>query len=101
MFNEDKPKDRLEDRLEEKLKVHYLDLRPHEFRARLAERPVGYLPLGTLEWHGEHDPLGSDAIIAGGLFERAAQRLGGIVFPPLFLGPDRVRLQPDGSILQG
>lgn len=83
------------------MKVHYMELRPHEFRARLAERPVGYLPLGTLEWHGEQNPLGSDAIISAGLFERAARRFGGIVFPPLFLGPDRIRLEPDGSALQG
>jgi creatinine amidohydrolase len=82
-------------------KVHYLELLPHEFRARMAKQPVGYLPLGTLEWHGEHNPLGSDAIISAGLFERAARRFGGIVFPPLFLGPDRIRLQPDGSSLQG
>jgi creatinine amidohydrolase len=70
-------------------KVHYLQLRPQEFLMRLAQQPVGYLPLG------------SDAIISTGLFERAARRFGGIVFPPLFLGPDRVRLQPDGSLLQG
>ena len=81
--------------------VHYLELRPQEFRARLAAQPVGYLPMGTLEWHGEQNPLGSDALISMGLFERAAQRFGGIVFPPLFLGPDRVRLQSDGSVLQG
>jgi creatinine amidohydrolase len=82
-------------------RVHYLELRPQEFRTRLAEMPVGYLPLGTLEWHGEHSPLGSDALIARGLFERAARRFGGIVFPPLFLGPDSIRRQPDGSLLQG
>jgi creatinine amidohydrolase len=82
-------------------KIHYLTLLPHEFRARLAACPVGYLPLGTLEWHGEHAPLGSDALISAGLFERAAHLFGGIVFPPLFLGPDRARLEADGRQLQG
>ena len=82
-------------------KVNYFDLLPHEFRARLAERPVGYLPLGTLEWHGEQCALGSDALISRGLFERVARELGGIVFPPLFLGPDRAAFQTDGSVLQG
>lgn len=43
--------------------VHYLALLPHQFRERLARCPVGYLPLGTLEWHGEHCALGSDALI--------------------------------------
>ena len=38
------------------------DLFPWEFRERLAAKPGAYLPLGTLAWHGEHLPLGSDAI---------------------------------------
>jgi len=82
-------------------RVHHSELRPHEFRARLAARPVAYLPLGTLEWHGEHLALGSDALISAGLFERAARRFGGIVLPPLHLGPDRSRLEPDGRFLVG
>ena len=82
-------------------KVHYGELLPHDFRARLAGRAVAYLPLGTLEWHGEHMPLGSDALISAGLFERAARRFGGIVLPPLFLGPDRSRREADGGQLIG
>lgn len=82
-------------------KVHYFELLPHEFRARIALAPVAYLPLGTVEWHGEHCALGSDALISGGLFERAARRFGGIVLPPLFLGPDRARLEADGALLVG
>lgn len=82
-------------------KVQHLELLPHEFRTRLAARPVAYLPLGTLEWHGEHMALGSDALISAGLFERAACRFGGIVLPPLFVGPDRSRRDPDGRFLVG
>jgi creatinine amidohydrolase len=82
-------------------KVHYTELLPYDFRAQLARCAVGYLPLGTLEWHGEHCALGADALIATGLFTRAAQALGGIVFPPLFLGPDRARRQPDDRLLVG
>jgi creatinine amidohydrolase len=82
-------------------KVHYAELLPHDFRTRLARCPVGYLPFGTLEWHGEHCALGADALISAGLFARAAQTLGGIVFPPLFLGPDRARREPDATLLIG
>lgn len=81
--------------------VQYAELLPHEFRARLADCPVGYLPLGTLEWHGEHCALGTDALIAAGLFVQAAQAFGGIVFPPLFLGPDRTQAEPNHSLLIG
>jgi creatinine amidohydrolase len=67
----------------------------------MAECPIGYLPMGTLEWHGEHGALGTDALISSGVFTRVAQQFGGIVFPPLFLGPDRIRREPDGTLLQG
>ncbi|MEN9935629.1 MAG: hypothetical protein RLZZ387_2208 [Chloroflexota bacterium] len=82
-------------------KVYYLELLPAELRAHLERCPVAYLPLGTLEWHGEHNPLGADALISAGLFERAARAFGGVVLPPLFLGPDRTRLERDGTQLQG
>ena len=81
-------------------KVRYGDLLPHEFEVRLKERPVGYLPLGTLEWHGPHNPLGADFIQASAILERAAERFGGIVFPPLWLGPDEIAME-DGRPLVG
>ena len=79
----------------------YEHLLPDAFRARLAAAPIAWLPLGTLEWHGEHMALGSDALIARGIFERAADRFGGIVFPAIHLGPDRTATMPDGRILHG
>ncbi len=69
-------------------KVLYIDLTPAEFRARLAAAPIAYLPLGTLEWHGEHLPLGSDGLQSQGFFVELARRAGGIVLPMLFVGPD-------------
>lgn len=69
-------------------KVLYEELRPDEFVDRLNNCPIAYLPLGTLEWHGMHLPLGSDGIQARGFFARLAESLGGIVLPMLFLGPD-------------
>jgi len=82
-------------------KVRFAELRPHEFRKRLAERPIAYLPLGTLEWHGEHLPLGADAIQSEGLMIECARRLGGIVMPPIHLGPDRAKLMDGGKMLVG
>ena len=82
-------------------KVHYGELLPHEFGERLADRPVGYLPLGTLEWHGVQNALGADFIQSGGLFEKAARKFGGIVFPPVWLGPDRISVETNGQDLIG
>ena len=83
------------------VRVRFDELLPHQFRQRLAERPIAYLPLGTIEWHGEHLPLGSDAIQSEALMVQCARRIGGIVMPPIHLGPDRARLLDDGEMLQG
>lgn len=71
-------------------KVLYEELCPAEFSERIEAMPIAYLPLGTLEWHGPHMPLGADGIQSKEVFVRVAQELGGIVLPMLFLGPDRV-----------
>jgi len=75
--------------------VNYISLIPKEFRDRIKKSPVAYLPLGTLEWHGEHLPLGSDGLQSRYFFEKLAQRVGGIVLPMLFLGPDKAIETPD------
>lgn len=82
-------------------KVDYGTLLPREFVVRLSERPVAYLPLGTLEWHGEQNALGADYIQVRELFRRAARRFGGIVLPPLWVGPDRIRRREGESDLIG
>jgi creatinine amidohydrolase len=69
-------------------KVLYEELTPAEFTKRLAVCPVAYLPLGTLEWHSFHLPLGSDGLQSQEFFKRLANEAGGIVLPSLFLGPD-------------
>src|SRR5690625_2427183 len=77
------------------MKVLYSELIPDEFRKRIHDAPIAYLPLGTLEWHGEHMPLGSDGIQSQDFFEKLAKEVGGIVLPMLFLGPDRMMM--DGN----
>lgn len=76
--------------------MNYADLLPDQLQARLAAAPIAYLPLGTLEWHGPHLPLGTDCLIPTALFARLAETVGGVVLPPLIVGPDRVRA--DGLI---
>lgn len=71
--------------------VEYALLTPGDFRTRLAEAPIAYLPLGTLEWHGEHLPLGSDGLQSFSFMKDLARETGGIVLPMLFLGPDMMK----------
>lgn len=71
-----------------KSKVLYEELLPDEFIERINACPIAYLPLGTMEWHGLHLPLGSDGLQSKGFFMALAEEVGGIVLPMLFLGPD-------------
>lgn len=61
-------------------------LRPHQIEAALAERSLIYLPLGTIEWHCHHLPVGLDALTAHGLCLSAADETGGLVWPVLYYG---------------
>jgi creatinine amidohydrolase len=45
--------------------------------------PFAMLPLGSLEFHGPHNPLGSDSIIISGIAERVAARTSGLLFPTI------------------
>ena len=69
-------------------KVLYQEMLPHELVERVNVCPVAYLPVGTLEWHGFHLPYGVDMLLPSEIFKRLAARVGGVVLPPLFLGPD-------------
>ncbi|TFH20665.1 MAG: hypothetical protein E4H10_16385 [Bacteroidia bacterium] len=68
--------------------MEYTHLTPTYFRSRLAEAPIAYLPLGTLEWHGEHLPVGSDGLQSFSFMKDMAREIGGIVLPMLYLGQD-------------
>lgn len=84
----------------EKNLVLYEELTPTAFRNRIKSAPIAYLPLGTLEWHGEHLPLGADGLQSKHFFEILAKEAGGIVLPMLYLGPDRKK-KIDGKELYG
>lgn len=69
--------------------VQYERMRPRQIVAAREACPVAYLPLGTLEWHGPQNPVGTDAIKAHALAVRCAQAGGGLVFPPVWYGESR------------
>jgi len=71
------------------MSVQYERLRPGQIAARREACPVAYLPIGTIEWHGEHNPVGLDTLKIHALLRRCAQEIGGLVFPPLYYGENR------------
>ena len=44
---------------------------------------LAILPLGSLEYHGPHNPLGTDSIIISGIAENVAFRTKAILFPAI------------------
>jgi creatinine amidohydrolase len=66
--------------------VEYERLLPYQFQERIQRHPLVYVPVGSLEWHGEHMALGNDTIKMHALCCEAARLGGGVVFPPLFYG---------------
>jgi creatinine amidohydrolase len=80
--------------------VLYDRLFPKALESRIKSAPIAYLPLGTLEWHGPHLPLGSDHLQSQGFFIELAKKIGGVVLPPLYLGPD-IRKDVDGEDYYG
>jgi len=68
------------------VKLRYEEMLPDELREVIRTAPVAYVPLGSLEWHGYHLPVGNDAIKVHEICLRAAQVTGGAVLPPLFAG---------------
>lgn len=67
-------------------KVKYEEMLPHEFEGAIREFPVAFVPVGSLEWHGLHLPMGTDTIKAHGILVRVAQKYGGVVVPGTYWG---------------
>jgi len=66
--------------------IRYEESRPEAVRRMIACAPVAYVPIGALEWHGEHNPLGLDGLKAYALCQAAAEKTGGVLFPPMYWG---------------
>jgi creatinine amidohydrolase len=71
--------------------VRFEYLRPSQVIAERERCPLVFLPLGPLEWHGPHLPMGTDPLNAQQVALGVAREVGGIVLPPLFLGTERER----------
>ncbi len=64
--------------------------RIHELTApqalqRMELFPAAWIPLGTVEWHSSHLPLGTDGLKAERLCEMLAERFGGLSFPVFYI----------------
>ncbi len=64
--------------------LRYAELRPIELEQAWAEGSPAILPLGALEWHGPHLPLGLDGLVTEGFCLRFAELVSGVLLPAFY-----------------
>jgi creatinine amidohydrolase len=62
------------------------EMTPAEFKGAVEAKPVFILATGILEWHGDHLPLGTDALKMRGIAEHLAEEAGAILLPQSWFG---------------
>ena len=73
-------------------RIEYELMRPPDIVKERDRVPLAFVPIGPLEWHGPHLPLGTDGLHAHEVAVEVARRIGGIVLPTYFVGTETVRL---------
>jgi len=66
----------------------YEEMRPDELAEIVRQAPIAYWPLGLLEHHGWHLPIGFDGLKARAICLEAASQTGGVVLPIMWWGAD-------------
>ena len=75
-----------------KLKSFY-EMLPGEIIEVRGHSGCAFIPVGPIEWHSYHLPIGTDAIIAEEICRLVAEKVNGVYFKPLHLGTDEQRLE--------
>jgi creatinine amidohydrolase len=85
------------DRLIEEVRLERM--RPEQIERAKARRAAIYVPFGSIEWHGYHNPVGLDAIKAHEQLVGLAQQAGGVVYPAVFFGSGGGHLDWPSSLM--
>ena len=80
------------------MQTSYEFARPDYLEKVLYESPIVFLPVGCVEYHGPHLPLGVDMLTAEAFCHRTAHETGGIVLPPFWLASGVLPL-PHGVVI--
>ena len=80
--------------------MHFEELSSREVQGLDRDRTILILPLGSVEQHGRHMPLGTDTMLALAVSHAAAERLQGrvLVLPPPWYGFSAHHMRFAGSI---
>ena len=71
------------------------------YRDRLKDNPIIFLPVGALEQHGPHLPMGCDAILSEAMAVRVADALDGLQLPALRYGYKSQARSGGGQLFPG
>jgi len=69
----------------------FYEMLPEEIVKAREISGCAFIPVGPIEWHSYHLPMGTDALISEKICELVAEKVNGIYFKPLFLGVDSFR----------
>lgn len=72
-------------------KVRFEEMRPDELLGVMKEEKPVYLPVGSMEWHSVHLGMGVDTVHAENIGIALAEKIGGAVFPGMYIGTESLR----------
>src|SRR5208282_4106279 len=71
--------------------MQYELMRPAQIRQAIQERRSVVLPLGVLEYHGEHLPVGMDTLAVTGILEILEKEMDLVILPHSTTAPRAMR----------
>jgi len=81
--------------------MRYELMLPHQIRKAIAEDWPVVLPLGVLEYHGEHLAVGMDTLAVVRLLDRLEEEMDLVILPPFYYGASSYAVEPpegNGSV---
>lgn len=71
---------------------------PHQIRAAIAKNTPVVLPLGVLEYHGEHMAVGMDTLAVTRVLDRLEREVDLVILPPFYYGAASYAVEgPEGT----
>ena len=84
--------------------MRYELMLPHQIRTAIAERWPVVLPLGVLEYHGEHMGVGMDTLAVIKMLDLIEAEMDIVILPPFYYGAASYAVEPpegNGSVQVG
>jgi creatinine amidohydrolase/Fe(II)-dependent formamide hydrolase-like protein len=81
--------------------MRYELMLPHQIRTAIAENWPVVLPLGVLEYHGEHMAVGMDTLVVTKMLDLIEPELDLVILPPFYYGAASYAVEPpegNGSV---